>query len=335
MKVSMSARTVLSAALGILAGIYWAGEAAAQEKTKLRLVLPTPATTYQLPYLIPKDTGWFAARGLDVEEIYVTGDATSLRLVIAGSADITVVGPPTVFTAINEGAKLRYIGSPQPLVDYQILGPKSITSLAGFADKTFASAGPSDMTTQIPRLILRKNNISSENVKFVQVGGHSARLQALEAGKVQGAMVNTLTTVIGQRGGQVGVLANVAKEFPELGYVMYTVNAAALSDPVKMKALETFIEGNIVGARTIVSDPDKAAQILAKRAPDLSMDVIVPVLKELNASKVWGVNGGLDPQMVKFTSDALLQWKMIDRAVPASEVIDDRPVKAALKNLSK
>jgi len=307
--------------------------ALAQQRTKLRLVLPTPATTYQLPYLIPKDGGWYAERGLDVEEIFVNGDATALRMVLAGSADITVVGPPTVFQAVNEGAKVKYIGSPQPLVDYMILGAKSIGSLSGLADKTFASAGPSDMTTEIPRLLMRKNNIETGNVKFLQVGGHAARLQALEAGKVQGAMVNTLTTLIAQRNGQVNVMANVAKEFPQLGYLMYTVQASALADPAKLKAFETFIEGNIVGARTIMREPERAAQVLAKRVPDLSMDLLVPVLKELNNSKVWGTDGGLDPQMVAFTSDALTKWRMIDRNVPAADIIDDRVVKAALKNV--
>jgi len=325
----------IAASAVVFATLGASGTTHAQGKSKLRLVLPTPATTYQLPFLIAKDTGWFAQRGLEVEEIFVNGDATALRMVLAGSGDITVVGPPTVFQALNEGAKIKYIGSPQPLVDYQILGAKSITTLAGLGDKTFASAGPSDMTTEIPRLLLRKSNINTDKVRFLQVGGHAARLQALEAGKVQGAMVNTLTTVIAQRNGQVNVIANVAKEFPQLGYVMYTVQAAALEDPAKFKALEIFIQGNIIGARTIMKDPDAAAQILSKRVPDLSLDLLVPVLKQLNASNVWGVDGGLDPAMVAFTSDALSSWKMIDKPVTAKEIIDDRVVKAALSSLPK
>lgn len=325
----------LAASVVALSALGTGSQAHAQAKLKLRLVLPTPATTYQLPFLIAKDTGWFAGRGLEVEEIFVNGDATALRMMLAGSADITVVGPPTVFQAVNEGARIKYIGSPQPLVDYQILGAKSITTLAGLGDKTFASAGPSDMTTEIPRLLLRKNNINTDGVKFLQVGGHAARLQALEAGKVQGAMVNTLTTVIAQRNGQVNVISNVAKEFPQLGYVMYTVQTAALGDPARFKALEIFMQGNIIGARTIVKDPEAAAQILSKRVPDLSKDLLVPVLKQLNASNVWGVDGGLDPAMVAFTSDALTAWKMIDKPVSAKEIIDDRVVKAALSSLPK
>lgn len=336
MKRKTTRRTMLNGlalSMLVLATAGLSGNAYAQARMKLRLVLPTPPTTYQLPYLIPKDTGWFAERGLDVEEIFVNGDATALRMVLAGSADITVVGPPTVFQAVNEGAKIKYIGSPQPMVDYHILGAKSVSTLAALGDKTFASAGPSDLTTEVPRLLLRKNGINTDNVKFLQVGGHAARLQALEAGKVQGAMVNALTTMIAQRNGNVNVMANVAKEFPQLGYVMYTVQASSVADPAKVKALEIFMRGNIIGSRTIVKDPERAAQILSKRVPDLPMDLLVPVLKELNASNVWGVDGGLDPKMVAFTSDALTKWKMLERNVPSAEIIDDRVVKAALKDL--
>ncbi|MEO8037053.1 MAG: hypothetical protein ABI837_21685, partial [Acidobacteriota bacterium] len=167
------------------------------------------------------------------------------------------------------------------------------------------------------------------------VGGHSARLQALEVGKVQGTMVNTLTMMIGQKNGNIKVLANIAKEFPRLGYVMYTAQTSSLTDPAMYKAWETFIQGSIVGARLIQKDPERAAQILSKRAPDLPADLVLVVIKELNANNVWGVDGGMDPEMVRFTSDAMTQWKMIDKPLKAEDVIDDRFVKSALANLSK
>jgi len=329
----VSRRQVLEGMAVGLIGLTAAGRAGAQARMKLRLVLPTPPTTYQLPYLVAKDTGWYNQRGLDVDEIIVGGDSTALRTVISGSADLTCVGPPTVFNAVLEGAKIKYIGSPQPVVDYNIIGAKSAASLAAIADQTFASAGPSDLTTEIPKLMMKKLGINTDKVKFIQVGGHSARLQALEVGKVQGTMVNTLTMTIGQKNGQIKVLANVAKEFPQLGYVMYAAMTASVSDPAMYKAYETFMQGDIVGARLIQSDPERAAGILIKRAPDLPADLVLAVIKELNASKVWGVDGGVDPQMVTFTSDAMIQWKMIDRGVKPEDIIDDRFVKAALAAL--
>ena len=39
------------------------------ENLKLRLVFPTYVTTFELPYFVPQDTGWYKERGLEVEEI--------------------------------------------------------------------------------------------------------------------------------------------------------------------------------------------------------------------------------------------------------------------------
>ncbi len=330
-----SRRFILKSLLG-LAGIValtLAPDAVAQERAKIRLVLPTPATTYQLPYLIPKDSGWYAQRGLDVEEVFVNGDSTALRTVLSGSADLTIVGPPTVFQAHIEGAKVKYIGSFQPQVDYHIIAAKSVSELAQLADKTFASAGPSDLTTEIPRLVMRKHGVATENVKFLQVGGHAARLQALEAGRVQGALVNTLTSLIGQRNGNANVITRVAKDFPKLGYVMLVAKSSDLDEPAKRAAYETFMKGIIYGSRFILDEPDRAAELLVKRVPDLPIDLVKPVLRELNSINAWGANGGLDREMVSFTSNASVEWKMIRRAVTPDEIIDERVVKAALAEM--
>ena len=46
--------------------------------------------------------------------------------VIAGTGDITIIGPLTVFEAVINGAQLRVIGSWQPIVDYRIVAAKSV-----------------------------------------------------------------------------------------------------------------------------------------------------------------------------------------------------------------
>ena len=104
-ELNIGRRLVLGAvaALALTAAIPGAQ---AQEKMKLKLILPTTVTTFMLPYIVPKDQGWYDKAGLDVEEVFVAGDSTALRTTLAGSGDITIVGPPTVFHAVLEGAKV-------------------------------------------------------------------------------------------------------------------------------------------------------------------------------------------------------------------------------------
>ena len=298
--------------------------AAADEPLKLRLVLPTAVTTFMLPYLVPAAQGWYKQNGLEVEETFVAGDSTALRSVLAGTGDLTIIGPLTVFEAVINGAKVKVIGSWQPIVDYRIVASKSAGStLKDLANKTFASAGPSDMTTELPKMVMRKHGIDEKGLKFIQVGGHPARLQAVEAGKVDAALINTLTSVKGETDGAVTVVSKITDDFPSFGYVSLTVKTADLADPAKRKAYEIFLKGNIIGARYTMDHPDEAAAILQKRAPDLDIALIKRVVHELNSMNVWGLNGGNDPKVLTFTSDVAFDLKMIDRKIKLEEVMDN------------
>jgi len=310
--------------------------AAADEPLKLKLVLPTAVTTFMLPYLVPAAQGWYKQNGLEVEETFVAGDSTALRTVLGGTGDLTIIGPLTVFEAVINGAKLKVIGSWQPVVDYRIVAAKSAgTTLKELANKTFASAGPSDMTTELPKMVMRKHGIDEKGLKFIQVGGHPARLQAVEAGKVDAALINTLTSVKGEIDGAVTVVSKITDDFPSFGYVSLTVKTDDLSDPAKRKAYEIFLEGSIIGARYTMDHPDEAAAILQKRAPDLDIALIKRVVLELNAMKVWGLNGGNDPDVLTFTSDTAFDLKMIDRKIKLEEVMDNSIQDKVLAKIGK
>jgi NitT/TauT family transport system substrate-binding protein len=329
-------RTVL-AALGCAAvALAAAGSpAAAQDKAKLKLVLPTTVTTFMLPYLVPKEQGWYEKQGLDVEEIFVNGDSTALRTMLAGDADLTIVGPPTVFKAVIEGAKVKSIGSWQPVVDYHIVAAKPIASLQELAGKVFSSAGPSDLTTELPKMVMKKHGLDPTSLRFVQVGGHPARLQAVAAGKVQATMINTLTSVKGQKEGIINVISKLVDDFPKLGYVMLVAKDEDIANPAKRKAMTTFLEGNVIGARFTMENPDAASEILAKRAPDMGIDLIKPVVRELNQMKVWGLNGGNDPEVLAFTSKVSHELDMISREMKLEEVMDNTIPDQVIAKLGK
>jgi len=311
-----------SVALGL--AVATSPASAQQQPMKLKLVLPTAVTSFMLPYLVPQDQGWYKQHGLEVEETFVAGDSTALRTVIAGNGDLTIIGPLTVFEAVIGGAKVKCIGSWQPIVDYRIVAANSVgASLKDLAGKTFASAGPSDMTTELPKMVLSKHGIDASGLRFIQVGGHPARLQAVEAGKVDATLINTLTAVKGELDGKVRVLEKVTDDFPSFGYVSLTAQDADLANPEKRKAFEIFLEGNIIGARFTQEHPDEAAAVLQKRTPDLDLALIKRVVAELDGMKVWGVNGGNDANVLEFTSHVAHELKMIDREVKVDEVMSN------------
>jgi NitT/TauT family transport system substrate-binding protein len=297
--------------------------ALAQENPALRFVMPTAPATYLLPYFVSKDLGWLKDWGADTSEQVVSGDPNALRAVIAGSADITFIGPPTIMDAVISGAKIKAFCSWQPITDYQfIAGSGKGASISDLADKRIAATGPGSMTMYIPQMLLKKGGIDTSNMKFLSVGGMSARLQAVVADKVDATLVDTFFATKAERAGTAQTVASVAKEFPGLGYVYAVAKEETLDDPARRKSLDGFVRGCIEGSRFVAKNSEKAAEILKRRLPDEDSDLIRATIEKLNILGVWGVNGGLEHKVIEFSTETFFDLGMIKRKVSYEEVVD-------------
>jgi ABC-type nitrate/sulfonate/bicarbonate transport system substrate-binding protein len=318
----------------LFVGVAFAAGSGAQERRSISIVFPTTVTTFMIPYLIAQDQGWFKEHGLDVKEVYLTGDSNAARALVSGSGDVALLGMQTLFDLAQANAGLTTIVSWQPIVDYHIVVRKELgKDLKALVGKTLASGGPSDMTTEIPRMILKKHGLDQNSVKFVQIGGHGPRLQAVAGGKADATMINTLTALKGVKDGSVVIAQSVVKDFPNLGYGFVVVKAADLKDPAKRAAFLTLVEGSIIGARMVMKDPALGVSILHKRVPDMDRGLIEEVVKDLNATNVWGVDGGLQPDVVTFTSEVALALGMVKRPIKPEEVYDPSLVNEVLKKV--
>src|SRR5262245_16652226 len=171
-------------------------DASAASAGKIKMVFPGPVTTFSLPYLVAQKKGWLG--DLEVEDVHVTGDANAMRVLLSGNADIGLIGTLNVLASINAGASIRAVHSWQPIGDYSlVLATGKGSKLADVAGKTFASSGPGGLPDQLPRLIMRKHGIDETTARFVQVGGHAARLQAVICGRADATLVNTVTALKG------------------------------------------------------------------------------------------------------------------------------------------
>jgi len=309
-------------------------DAPAAGAAKIKMVFPGPVTTFSLPYLVAQKQGWM--EGLEVEDVHVTGDANAMRVLLSGNADIGLIGTLNVLASIHAGASIRAVHSWQPIGDYSlVLATGKGTKLADLAGKTFASSEPGGLPDQLPRLIMRKHGIDESSTRFVQVGGHAARLQAVIGGRADATLVNTVTALKGVQEGKVTVIARLSAEFPGLGYVWNVVRSEALNKPELADAFQTMTDIGIKGSRFIMANPDEAAAILHERLPDLDLPFLKAVVRDLNGENVWGINGGLDPAVEEFTADLNMKLGNLPIAPPAKDVLEPRFVDRALAKLGR
>jgi ABC-type nitrate/sulfonate/bicarbonate transport system substrate-binding protein len=305
-------------------------DASAAGAAKIKMVFPGPVTTFSLPYLVAQKKGWMG--DLEVEDVHVTGDANAMRVLLSGNADIGLIGTLNVLASIHAGAGIRAIHSWQPIGDYSlVLATGKGNKLADLAGKTFASSGPGGLPDQLPRLIMRKHGIDEASARFVQVGGHAARLQAVIGGRADATLVNTVTALKGVQEGKVTVVARLSAEFPGLGYVWNVVRTETLAKLAG--AFQTMTDIGIQGSRFIMANPDEAAAILHERLPDLDLPFLKAVVRDLNGENVWGVDGGLDPAIEEFTAELNMKLGNLPVAAPAKDVLEPRFVDRALAKL--
>lgn len=299
---------------------------------KIKMVFPGPPTTFSLPLYVAQKKGWLG--DLQVEEVTVTGDSNAMRALISGNADIGLVGTLNVLASIHAGAQVRAIDSWQPIGDYSLVLAKSKgTTIADLAGKTFATSGPGALPDQLARMILHKYSVDDSTARFVQVGGHAARLQAVIAGRADASLVNSITTLKGVQDGKVVVLTKLSKEYPGLGYVWNVVRAESLGHPDLAAAFQTMTEAGIQASRYIMEHPDEAAEILHERVPDLDVTFLKAVVHDLNSENLWGVDGGLDPAVEEYTAKLNKDLGNLPVAAAPDDVLEPRFVDAALKKL--
>jgi ABC-type nitrate/sulfonate/bicarbonate transport system substrate-binding protein len=306
-------------------------KAAADEK--IRLVFPTTPTTLFLPYYVAQKKGWL--EGLTIEETYVTGDSNAIRAVLSDNADFGGgVGTFSVLSAVEAGADLEAIGSWSPLPDYNVvISPDKGDKIADLAGKVIASSGPGALPDQLPRILMRKYQVDPSTSRFIQVGGHPARLQAVLGGRADATLVNTITALESIESGKVKLVARIATEFPMLGYVWNVARASTLKDPGKAAAIQILTTGGIKGSRFIAQYPDEAAAILHERVPTLDLELAKRVIKDLDKDKVWGVDGGLDPKIVAFTAKTGAELGVLKNPIAPGSMVDTQFVDAALKDI--
>ncbi len=329
----MSRRSIRLRALWLsLCAILLLADAPPAVAGKIKMVFPGPVTTFSLPYLVAQKQGWL--EDLAVEDVHVTGDANAMRVLLSGNADIALIGTLNVLASLHAGANIRAVNSWQPIGDYSlVLATGKGSKLADLAGKTFASSGPGGLPDQLPRLIMRKHGIDESTARFVQIGGHAARLQAVIGGRADATLVNTVTALKGVQDGKVAVLTKLSAEFPGLGYVWNVVRTESLDKPELAAAFQAMTDIGIRGSRYVMEHPDESAAILHARLPDLDLEFLKAVVRDLNSEKLWGVNGGLDPAVEEFTADLNMKLGNLPVAPPAKDVLEPRFVDSALKKL--
>lgn len=128
--------------------------------------------------------------GINVNFTQISSAATALRTVIAGQADLFVGSLPTAILAVtNGGAKIKIIAANDQASDYVLVAQKGVT-MQNLQGKTLAIDTSGSAGHLISKIALQKAGADPDAPRYVTIGGSSARLTAILAGRVDIAPIH-------------------------------------------------------------------------------------------------------------------------------------------------
>ncbi len=254
---------ILSTWLLIAAFFSLAGVVFAATKT-VNFAANTPTLSGTLPLVVAQDFGFFAAEGLDVKTVLISGGPTAMAALVGGSVDYTLVAGVAAVRAIAQNAPMLIISGIQPYMDYTMIGAKGIASVNDLKGKVVGVTGPGGVAEfAAVEGLAKKGLVRDRDYKILYgVGNSPARAQALETGKIQASPFSFLERLERERKGFLS-LFDIGGVMPGFPFVVIVSGKQKIeTDP---EGIVSMLRGIKRGLDFLSTNREKVAEAVIKK----------------------------------------------------------------------
>lgn len=260
-------RHLLAAALLALAPAFPAFAA-----DKMTLVLDWFVNPDHAPIVLAAEQGYFTDAGLEVQIIAPADPADPPKLVAAGRADLAITYQPQLHLQVHEGLPLVRVGTlvGTPLNCLMVRADGPVASLADLRGRRigYSVAG---VEQALVSALLAQAGLTLDDVEMVNVNW--ALTPALMSGQVDatiGGYRNFELTQMRLAGGDGRCFYLEEEGLPAYDELIYVANTAALDRAPDRDRINRFLGAVERATQFMLNHPDKAREIFAAHAPDLS-----------------------------------------------------------------
>lgn len=279
--------------------------------------------------LMAKEKDFFKKHGVDVEFVEFEGDATMLQALVAGEIDSMEANPAGTLSAINKGAKLKFIGSTMPGMPYALYTKNNIKSLKDLQGKLIGVSKPGALPEIIVKAMLEAEGLDSNSIKLVNAGGDAQRYQALVQGKID-AVANGSEFVPQAEKDGVKVLAYASDIVPKYPRFVIVSSEKALKE--KKDAAVGFLAGEMEGLTFALENRDEAIKLASKTIDVPENDPrILSIYDEVKEKGYLSPKSEIPKEQISWLQDFLFKLGNIDKKVDLDSVIDESFREKALK----
>jgi ABC-type nitrate/sulfonate/bicarbonate transport system substrate-binding protein len=248
------------AAIGLVF-LWWSTlPAAAEQRVAFKAGISDPVNTV-LAWYVARDAGFYAAQGLEVDIVNMSGGSRGAAELQAGRLDAMHVGLSSVIRVNRAGGDIRTVGSLSNVIRFTFFsapGVKDAADLRGgiIGVSTFGSESDSTVTLAMQRL-----GLTRDDVTLKEYGGGMRRLEAVKSGEIKATPINEPLASLARRQG-VNVLVDLVPE--QIPWVFSSIVVRRGDIAQRADLLLRFLKATIEGNHLALTDASRAKAVLAK-----------------------------------------------------------------------
>jgi ABC-type nitrate/sulfonate/bicarbonate transport system substrate-binding protein len=207
--------------------------------------------------------GLFDKYGIKLEHVTLRGGVVSLAALSADEIQFIYCSADPMIPRMAAGADAKLIGSTIVGLPWVVMGRKEIKRPQDLRGKTIAVARPGGLTDQLAKSVMKKFNLTTQDVKLLHIGG-TGQLEPYNA-MLQGLTQATLLTppldVRAKRDGFVLIYNLNELDVPSVYSSMFTNSKSLKERPV---LVQKFVAAMAEAIFFLEKNPDKGKTALSK-----------------------------------------------------------------------
>jgi NitT/TauT family transport system substrate-binding protein len=209
------------------------------------------------------DNGLFEKYGMKVESVSIRGSGVALAALAADEIQFLYCAADATVPGMAAGSDAKLIASPLVGLPWVLLARKDVKRPEDLKGKSIAVTRAGDLTFRLARALLRKFNLTEDEVKLRTVGGTGQvePFNAMHAGIAEAALVTPPLDVRGRRNG-----FNVVYRLNDLGvpavYSSLHTNAKSLKE--RPALVQKWVAALAESIYFVEKNPDKGKAAVSK-----------------------------------------------------------------------
>jgi NitT/TauT family transport system substrate-binding protein len=270
--------------------------------------------------------------GVSVDLQQISGADIAIKSIVAGQVDMALASLGSGILAVGQGQKVRAVVPESSAPYFSLITNTDIKDWPDLKGKRVGITATSDGSYWTTVLQLKKYNVDPESIDWVTVRGTPARVEAMQAGKIDAAQVQVGGAQTLLKDPKFKRFAQVGKDYPNLLFNVFWASESFVRDHPDV--VQLLANAEMQAHRTV---QDKAAflqqaPMVLEGSPDQdTLSQAYDIVRDMN---IW------DPDEARWNADAgnfaaqtLADFQAVEKFVPFADWATTQFVDAARQKL--